>query len=317
LLEHGADFSTPASGGFTPLLFAARSGDVDTARLLLKAGADPDEATPEHGSSLVIASASGHEDLALYLVEQGADPNVVDQHGITPLHHAVGGGLALLDAVVYDPVYRRSPRNQPKLAAALLAAGADPNARIAKNRLLGPENYPFSMVGATPLLLAAASADVPLMLLLEKAGADARINTREGITPLIAAAWYTCTGTCAYKGGGNVADPAKIALSLQAVKEAIRMGVDVNAVNEDGRTAMHMAAFTGADAVVLYLADHGAALNVRDKLGETPWSMASGLSPGSLGNYGTHESTAALLARLGASTQVDFVEVEVLVRPAR
>jgi ankyrin repeat protein len=314
LVDHGADIKTPSRGGFTPLLFAARSGDVDTARILVEAGADPDEATPEHGNSLIIASESGHEELALFLLEQGANPNVTDQHGITPLHFAVGGGLSLLDAVVYDPVFRVAPSNMLKLAKALLEAGADPNAQIARNRLLGPENYPFSMVGATPLLLAAASADAPLMLLLEEFEADPKLNTREGVTPLIAAAWYTCSGTCAFKGGGNVADKTKIELSLQAVKLAIRMGVEVNAVNKEGRTAMHMAAFTGADPVVQYLADHGAEVNVRDKNGETPWSMASGLAPRFSGNYGVHESTAALLLKLGASPVTDFIVAPVLVR---
>ena len=88
----------------------------------------------------------------------------------------------------------------------------------------------------------------------------------------------------------------------QAVKAAVNMGVDINAKNKEGQTAMHMAAFTGADAVVQYLAEQGADINVKDNYGETPWSMASGISPvlRYRGLYGTHESTAALLVKLGA-----------------
>jgi len=86
------------------------------------------------------------------------------------------------------------------------------------------------------------------------------------------------------------------------VKVAVELGADVNAANEDGQTAMHMAAFSGADGVVQFLADNGATVDGQDKRGETPWSMAAGLSPvlRYRGQYGTHESTAKLLLKLGA-----------------
>jgi hypothetical protein len=117
----------------------------------------------------------------------------------------------------------------------------------------------------------------------------------------MAAARAACTVSCAFQGE-NKANQGDIELSFRAVKAAVEMGVDVNAANNEGRTAIHMAAFTGADLVVQYLANHGADVNVRDKNGETPWSMASGISPGLRyrGLYGSHESTAELLIRLGA-----------------
>ncbi len=54
--------------------------------------------------------------------------------------------------------------------------------------------------------------------------------------------------------------------------------------------------------MVQYLAEQGAAIDLKSKSGETPWSMASGISPvfNNLGAYGVHESTAALLLKLGA-----------------
>ena len=305
LLDRGAGATAKTKGGFTPLLFAARAGDVDTARLLVEAGADPDEATPEHGNTLVVASAGGHEALALYLLAAGASPHRADENGITALHHAMRNGLTALNGVRYDPVYRVRPPNMPDLARALLEAGADPNAQIKKSRRLGPDGSPFEMEGATPLMLAAVSADSGMMRLLEDYEADPSITAAGGITPLMAAARAACTGSCAFQGGGNMAaSEEEVRRSLQAVIAAVEMGVDVNARNGDGQTAMHMAAFTGADAVVQYLADHGAEVNVRDNYGETPWTMASGISPviRYRGLYGTHESTAALLVKLGART---------------
>jgi hypothetical protein len=101
---------------------------------------------------------------------------------------------------------------------------------------------------------------------------------------------------------GRRVDEVAAEAALEAVKAAVELGADVNAANEDGQTAMHMAAFTGADGVVQFLAAHGASVDVQDKRGETPWSMAAGLSPvlRYRGQYGSHESTATLLLRLGA-----------------
>jgi ankyrin repeat protein len=294
----------PSVGGFTPLLFAARSGDISSVRLFMEAGADPNEGTAEHGNSLVIASAGGHVDLALFLLQMGADPNSVDDTGLTALHHAVGEGLSLMDGVIYDPVYRLQPANSLKLARALLDAGAKVNVQIEKSNLRGPDGTPFGMVGATPLLLAATSADVEMMKLLGNYKADPNINTNEGITPLMAAAQAACTGTCAYQEGGNVANKDSVERAHYAVQAILDMGVDANATSKGGKTAMHIAAFTGSDSVVEYLAAHGAKVNVTDGKGETPWTMASGMSTsiGNRGLYGKHEGTAALLLKLGAKT---------------
>ncbi len=291
-----------SSGDFTALLFAARSGDIEMAKTLLDAGADPNESTLLQGNSLVIASAGGHEDLALYLIERGADIKSADENGITALHHAVGSGLSLLNGVIYDNVYRLRPRNQYRLAEALLQAGADPDVQIREEQLLGPDGYPFTMAGATPLLLATASAEARMMQILLKSSANPAIKNEQGITLLMAAAQVACTGTCAYQAGGNIANRENIDQALVTVKEVLKLGVDINAVDATGRTAMHIAAFTGADSVVQYLADNGAGIDPVNEEGETPWTMASGISPdyGSRGLYGHHASTAELLVKLGA-----------------
>jgi ankyrin repeat protein len=212
LIEHGADVNAKtlatsdkvpntcrictwksSPGGFTALMFAARSGDVESARLLLKAGANPDAATEEDGNTLVVASASGHEEVALLLLKSGADFESKDDNGVTALHYALYNGLSRIHGYTYDPVYRVRPANMPKLAKALLESGADPNAKIAKNYSIGPEirgncDRMTGTAGATPFLLAAASADAALLSLLAKYEADIHLAKEDGTTALIAAA---------------------------------------------------------------------------------------------------------------------------------
>lgn len=303
LVEHGADIAANSILGFTPLLFAARSGDVISAQAIIDAGADPNEKTLVHGTALVITAAGGHEDLGVYLLKAGADPDATDENGISALHHSIANGIAALNGVRYDPVYRQLPDNLHKLAHALLEAGADPNLQIKKSKRLGPDGSPFDMVGATPFLLASISADTKLMELLNSYEADQGIVAKGGINSLMAAARAACTGACAFKGG-NEAKDQDIELAYSAVKTVIDMGIDIDAKNEEGQTAMHMAAFTGNDLVVKYLAEKGADIDVTDNYGETPWSMASGISPvlRYRGLYGYHESTAKLLEELGANT---------------
>ena len=315
LIEHGADIRGRSKGGFTPLMFAARSGDVDSARLLLGAGADVNEAMPVYGSALVVASASGQADVALLLLEKGADPNAADKNGIAALHNASLRGLMLLVGQRFDDAYRVLPPNMPQLAKALLARGANPNAQIKANDMRGPDGTPFDMKGATPYFLAAVSADPVLMRILVNGGADPRLPASGGITPLMAAARSACTGACEYKGASDEIDDAALQAALEAVKVALELGSDIEAAAEEGQTAMHMAAFTGADGVVQFLAEKGAKVEVLDKYGESPWSMAAGLSTvlRYRGQYGVHESTMKLLQKLGA---VPVTQQELEVRAA-
>ena len=93
---------------------------------------------------------------------------------------------------------------------------------------------------------------------------------------------------------------------LEAVKVVVELGADVHATNRQGQTAMHAAGFAGEDEIVQFLVDKGAKVDVQDRTGQTPWTMAKGMSPGkgSQGRYGTHPSTADLLLKLGATARI-------------
>ena len=98
-------------GGYTPLLFAARRGDVASARLLVAAGADVDAAAASGTSPLVVAAHSGHGALAAFLLEAGADPGAAGA-GYAALHAAVLRGRPRPGPRPARP--RRRPRRGPR-----------------------------------------------------------------------------------------------------------------------------------------------------------------------------------------------------------
>src|SRR5207344_1458282 len=138
LIGKGAAVNARSQSGFTPLLFAARQGDLESAQILLAAGANVNETSPAGMSALVVASASGHEELAQFLLEKGADPKLADGSGVTALHYAIRKGF-LMPGVEFGekPLAHYSYRpNMPVLVKALLEHGANPNARIANRQPL-------------------------------------------------------------------------------------------------------------------------------------------------------------------------------------
>jgi ankyrin repeat protein len=305
------------TGGFTALMFAAQQGDVESARALLGAGAEVNESAPEDGSALVIATASGHEKLALFLLEQGADPNAKDGYGIAPLHYALHEGLLAVSGyqIMATDRFGWLRPNMPELVKALLAHGADPNARIEKNlptydhpfiaRSNGNDHPQVDLVGATPLVLAAASGDVGSMRILVEGRADPKLATPENLTPLLAAA-----------GLGTERGIRDEKSALEAAKLAVLLGADVNATKEDGRTALHAAASLGWNDMIQFLAEKGANLDAKDIYGETPLTIALGDPEGLIyrqlpgGRYddrfrnprpGGQKDTAELLLKLGAT----------------
>ena len=277
------------------MLFASQQGDLDSARIFLAAGGDVNEATLEHGTALVVATASGREAVALLLLENGADPNAVDAYGVTALHYAVHQGFAGIDSVsvVFRP-FEEAPSNMPELAKALLLRGANPNVQITRDfppYSRSPYALQTSLVGVTPFLLAAAAADVDLMRILLDGGADPHLKSNDGSTALMLAA-----------GVGRVDDrPSKEeANALEAAKLALELGNDINAANTRGRTALHGAAGIGANAIIQFLAEKGANLELKDRQGSTPLKIAAGGAPRGDGANRIYETTMDLLLKLGA-----------------
>ena len=267
LIKGGADIRARSKAGFTPLLFAARVGDVKSAELLLAAGVSIEEKAPNGMTPLVLASASGQEEVGVFLLDKGADANAKDDLGANALHYSVTKGITALNQVrlanYVAHIFRPSLTN---LVKSLLAHKADPNVAVGRPVPNGGSRS-TAIVGATPYLLAAASPDPEVMRLLAAAGADPKAKTRNGLTALMLAAGLG--------RGQDFTDPEKL-VALEAVRIAFDAGVDVNATNEDGLTAMHGAATNGADGVVQFLASKGAKLDVRDKYQQTPLSIASG-----------------------------------------
>jgi ankyrin repeat protein len=308
LVEHGADVNAVSSvfdfsgmkpkpgdvpmhfprGGFTALLFAARGGFSECAKILLDHGADLKIADPDGTSALVLAIINGHYDTAAFLLDRKADPNAADNMG----------RAALFAAIDMRDIYgsnRPAPRDSGKvdpmdLIKMLLDRGAGVNAKLTK---LIPAravlDFPDVMMGegATPFLRAAKSADVPLMQLLLEKGADPKVVTKAGVTALMVAA-----------GMGHANTIRRGEQPIEAMKICLDKGVDINAATDKTlNTALHAAAGQGTDDIVQFLADHGAKLDLKDNKGRTPMDVALGLKADAVG-VEVHQSTADLLRKL-------------------
>jgi uncharacterized protein len=296
------EVSTVLRGGSTPLLFAARVGDVESAKLLIAAGADVNDAQPDGVSALVAAAHSGHTALAALLLDKGADPNAAEG-GYTALHAAID-------------------RSDLELVRALLRHKANPDVRLAKGTPARRDSNDFQLatrlIGSTAYLLAAKFVEVDIMRALAEGGADVQLAMPDGTTALMLVAGHgesrartdfvrrneTRRQICVCDGG-VVETESQV---LSAMQVALAAGADVNAVNHAGDTAIHFAAMMGFDSVVQLLADKGANVNVKNKRGLTPLALARG-NNGRRGFAGDDEagpeasgaSTTALLRKLGAT----------------
>lgn len=277
LLEHGADVQARSATGFTPLLFAARGGDVASARALLDKGAPIDQAAADGSTPLLVAVASAQEAAALFLLERGAGANLANNIGYAPLH-----------ATVWKPSAKEGlarAHGSPELVRALIAGGAEIEARIARDPPVVPGSYFFQvgLVGATPFWLAAKAGSSAVMTALAKAGADRDAVNRDGVTPLMVA-----SGLGQTQGPGSVPERTL----LEAVRTALDLGAAVDATSAHGQTAAHAAAGLGFDSILRLLADRAANLNLKDQRGQTPLAAAQARDA---------KATVALLRSLGAA----------------
>jgi ankyrin repeat protein len=301
-------------GGSTPLLFAARSGDVESARQLVAKGAKVNDTIADGNTALIIAAHSGHGTLATFLLEQGADPKAAPL-GYTALHAAVLRGT-LKDRGVRN----EDPGAGLPLVKALLASGADPNARVTKGTPVRRWSHDFALlerwIGATPVWLAARFLEVDMLRALVEHGADLHLTTRDGTTPLMAAAgqgYSRASGTEAFikdrrDFSSYNSEPFAVATKIPAEEErlvidALRFllgaGSDANRANQAGDTALHAASALGMNTVIQFLAERGADLNARNKAGRSPIDVAR--RDDGVGTSVVRGDTVELLRKLGAS----------------
>ena len=305
LLETGGGATTRSTNGFTPLQFAAQQGNVDVARLLLAAGADVNEAAPDgiggdtnarvlfkadtEASALLVAIDSGHAAMARFFIARGADPNHSGA-GRTPLHAA-------------------TQREMPDVARALLAAGADPDARLERSlplisrRITQDNGLTPATSGSTPFLLAASFGDIEIMRILVEAGADPLLTTDDDTTALMVAAGADYVeGQDKY---GVRSYPAYYQTlqrrAFEATKYCLDLGLDVNAVNDAGQTPLHGAVYMGGTLIAPYLVEQGAEMDVINLRGQTPWMVAA-QGEYRAGSFYRHEETGEVLEALGADT---------------
>jgi ankyrin repeat protein len=275
-------------GGSTPLLLAARQGDVDTARVLVDAGADVNDTSAAGTNALVVAAHSGHGPLGIYLLEHGADPNA-DGAGYTALHAAV-------------------LRSQVHLASALLDHGADVNAVLQHGtpgrRFSADYSLRHQWIGANVFWLAAKYGELEILRLLAERGADSLSTPDSGMSSLQAAMGITqSTEDRRNRVGTPPPGPGEAEqLAYQLAQITLDLGVDVTTADERGDTALHYAVRQGYGSVIELLADAGADLNATNAREQTPLSLADRAQP-FRGGYlePTGPPVAELLKRLGAT----------------
>jgi uncharacterized protein len=252
-------------GGLTPLVYAAREGCLECAQILVEAGAKVNETTNYGWSPLLTATQNKHYRLAAYLLDHGADPNLANKGGWTPLYLATDNRN--IEAGDY-PV-RNPDMDHLDFIKLLIDKGANVNARICGVKSTEKEcvgdttetrtNFTMQWLyedGATPFLRAAQSGDVTLMKLLLAHGADPKIATAHNDTALAVAAGIGWVEGITFEWSPEE--------TLEAAKMCLDLGIDVNAVDDQGRTALHGAAHKGRPEVIQLLVDHGANLEAHD-----------------------------------------------------
>ena len=222
LIEKKANVNIKNSSGATPLHEAARSGNTRVITLLLKSGADINAQDAKENTPLHIAvPARNHAEILKLFLTNKANPNLRDEHGDTPLHALV------------------TLNREPQTVQVLLDGKVDVSIR--------------NVVGQTPLHLAVQENRIALIPLLLASGSDVFAADNSGVTPFgralsikgpILDALITPAGAQQHDSAGNTmlhvavinnADPATIG-------KILGKNVPINARNQEGDTALHIAA---------------------------------------------------------------------------
>ena len=293
-------------GGLSALHFAARQGAADVVKVLVEGGAKANLPSAGDGTSpVLIAVINGHFDIARYLLEHGADASAANAAGVTPLYAAVNLQWAPKSFYPQPRAYLQQHTGYLELMTMLLDKGADPNARVNRKTWFTQYNFDLLRVddgGATPFWRAAYASDLEAMKLLVARGADPFIPTakpagnnrpQQGGTrsesdvtvplpplptggPAITAL-HAAAGVGFGEGFAGNAHRAAPTGMVAAVKYLVEeLGLDVNAVDDDGNTAVHHAASRGDNEMILYLVSKGADVKRVNRIGQTTVDLANG-----------------------------------------
>ncbi|MBY0494966.1 MAG: ankyrin repeat domain-containing protein [Cyanobacteria bacterium] len=293
-----------SQGGLSALLFAARQGYTDVVMALLDAGADVNQLNAgDKTSPLLMSIINGHFDLSMKLIERGANVNAAAFNGVAPLFAVLNLQWAPKSLYPSPKAYQQQKTTYLELMQALLAKGADPNARVGRKvwyQAYNSDYAGFDEAGATPFFRAAYASDVAAMKLLVAHGGDPNIGTFKpagrpftgegtrqitdtsglppvpyggpGILPLHAA-------TGVGYGEGFAANSHRYAPTgfLPAIKFLVEeMGADVNAADHEGNTPLHLCASRGDNDCINYLVSKGADVMRVNREGNTTVDMANG-----------------------------------------
>ncbi|HTB20391.1 MAG TPA: ankyrin repeat domain-containing protein [Bryobacteraceae bacterium] len=311
LLQHGADWKVQSSfretkipklstassispisrGGLTAFLFAAREGDIETAKAMLDNGVDINQTDVDGTSGLVVSIMNKQYTFAKFLLDRGADPNVTDVKGRAALYAAID--MRNEDWSALPMRKELDPLPSMELIQAILARSANVNAKLTHN-LPGRSGMDYGDAaldeGTTPFMRAARSGDAATMRVLLQAGADPKQVTKDGNNALLFAAGI------GYRDKNTRGTDAQ---ALEALKLCLDQGLDLSQTNGKGETALHGAANRGSDLLVKFLVEHGAKLDAKSKAGFTPLDIALGKDSFALPV--PHDSTVALLRSLGSA----------------
>jgi ankyrin repeat protein len=326
-----SDEQIGVQGGFTPLHYAARQGHIESANLLLDAGADIDQLSGgDQSSPLLVAVINGNYDLAKVLLERGADPNLVSDDGAGPLFATLNIEWSLRTWYPQPQAYHSQKTSYLDLMRMLLEAGADPNQRLSTHIWYASYNagrMGVDFTGATPFWRAAYATDVAAMKLLHEYGADPNIWTiklperrrfgfaqnpdeeedKDELDP---------SGLPPVPVGGPAVHPihaasgvgfgtSRVAQQHRSVPDGWlpamqyfveELGIDPNLRDMDGFTPVHHSAARGDNETIIYLVEHGADVTLVARSGQTTADMAN--SPEQRAQ--PHPATIALLEKLGS-----------------
>ena len=288
LIDHGAYINTRSAladfprrqtglvvlprGSWTAVMYAARQGAPDAARVLAEAGANLNLADPDGTTALVFAIINAHYDTAKVLIEKGADPNIADSTGMAALYAAA-------DMSTLPWMFGRNAPNTAdqtsclEVMTLLLDHGAEPDGRL-KSALMQRTHTTGDNAlgeGSTPFMRAAKSADLPVMKLLIERGADPLATEKNGTTAMMLVAgqgWRDGNAAIPTRDRGTVPD------AIAAITMLVDRGADINAANSAGDTATHAAAFRGSEDIIKFLQSKGANLGAKNRQGRTPLDTA-------------------------------------------